>query len=160
MEIILVGLVLLFIIFYRKKQNESVYTFIVKSVGGVYEKYAPYSFKMVREKAIELGQEFTEEVRQAYLAAYKENVHYYSAGRKYVKGPIVELDEVSAIAILTKLQMQEELDIAVAEFSVALDKATAIADKHNLSFDLDTAYGMGGTYNGTEGVWEPSSQSC
>lgn len=139
------------------------------NLAHVYENYCFVDPKTYHEnasrwskfpKGVELGQEFTEEVRQAYLAAYKENVHYYSAGRKYVKGPIVELDEVSAIAILTKLQMQEELDIAVAEFSVALDKATAIADKHNLSFDLDTAYGMGGTYNGTEGVWEPSSQSC
>ena len=47
---------------YRTHKGESVYKFIVQQVGVAYEKFAPYSFKVMREKAKELGQEYT--VRQ------------------------------------------------------------------------------------------------
>ncbi|MEG1596904.1 MAG: hypothetical protein RR359_01355 [Bacilli bacterium] len=59
MELIILLLIAGFIMFYRVNKGESVYKYIVKSVGDVYDKYAPYSFKTVREKAKELGLEFT-----------------------------------------------------------------------------------------------------
>ena len=43
----------------RRNPGENVYKFVSKKATDAYDKYAPYSFKMVREKAIELGQEFT-----------------------------------------------------------------------------------------------------
>ena len=43
----------------RKNQGENLYKYVAGKATVAYEKYAPYSFKMVREKAIELGQEFT-----------------------------------------------------------------------------------------------------
>lgn len=43
----------------RKNPGENLYKYVVGKATVAYEKYAPYSFKMVREKAIELGQEFT-----------------------------------------------------------------------------------------------------
>ena len=59
-EFIIVVSMLLFAIIYRKNEgNESIYKYVVKTVGNTYEKYAPYSFKMVREKTKELGKEFT-----------------------------------------------------------------------------------------------------
>ena len=50
MEFLLIGFVVLFVVFYRINQGESVYKFITYQVGNIYGKYAPYSFKMVREK--------------------------------------------------------------------------------------------------------------
>jgi len=51
--------ILLFILIYRKNSGENVYKYITSQVSSVYDKYAPYSFKIVREKAKELGQEYT-----------------------------------------------------------------------------------------------------
>ena len=49
-----------FIILYRNNSNSNnVYKFINKKVGALYDRYAPYSFKVVREKVKELGQEYT-----------------------------------------------------------------------------------------------------
>lgn len=59
MELVLLLLIALFVISYRKNAGESVYKFIAKEVTGLYDKYAPYSFKTVREKSIELGEEYT-----------------------------------------------------------------------------------------------------
>ncbi len=56
---VLIAIILLFIFIYRINTGENVYKFIVNNVNNVYEKYAPYSFKVVREKVKELGQEFT-----------------------------------------------------------------------------------------------------
>ncbi len=58
-EFILMVFIILFMILYRKKTNTNVYKFFVNAVSSAYEKYAPYSFKMVREKTKELGQEYT-----------------------------------------------------------------------------------------------------
>lgn len=56
---VLIAIILLFIFIYRINTGENVYKFIVNNVNNIYEKYAPYSFKVVREKVKELGQEFT-----------------------------------------------------------------------------------------------------
>ena len=59
MELVLLLLIALFVIKKKKNDGESVYKFIAKEVTGLYDKYAPYSFKTVREKSIELGEEYT-----------------------------------------------------------------------------------------------------
>lgn len=59
MELILLLLILVFIILYRNYKGENVYKYITDQVGVVYDKFAPYSFKVVREKTKELGQEYT-----------------------------------------------------------------------------------------------------
>ena len=56
---IAIAVIIIFIVTYRKKTGESVYKFFTKQVGNVYNKYAPYSFKEVREKVKDLGQEYT-----------------------------------------------------------------------------------------------------
>ena len=58
-EIFVIAAILIFIYFYRQNTGDNSYKFITKSMGKTYEKYAPYSFKVVREKAKELGQEYT-----------------------------------------------------------------------------------------------------
>ena len=59
MEFVIILFVVLFIVLYRKSNGESVYKFLVNNVGNVYETYAPYSFKVVREKCKEMGLEYT-----------------------------------------------------------------------------------------------------
>ena len=50
----------IFVILYRNNSNSNnVYKFINKKIGVIYDKYAPYSFKVVREKVKELVQEYT-----------------------------------------------------------------------------------------------------
>lgn len=59
MELVLILIVVLFVILYRKNSGGSAYKYIVTQVGTVYDKYAPYSFKKIREKVKELGLEYT-----------------------------------------------------------------------------------------------------
>ena len=59
MEFVLILLIVLFVVLYRKSNGESVYKFLVNNVENVYDKYAPYSFKVVREKCKEMGLEYT-----------------------------------------------------------------------------------------------------
>jgi len=58
-EMLIIVFLLVFVYVYRVKKGESVYKFMVDSSATIYNKYAPYSFKVVREKAKELGQEYT-----------------------------------------------------------------------------------------------------
>ena len=59
MEFILIGLILIFIITYRKSSGEGVYKFVKEQAHVVYDQYAPYSYKVMREKIKELGLEYT-----------------------------------------------------------------------------------------------------
>ena len=58
-EILIVFLILIFIVLFRRSTGEKFYKYISRSVVDIYNKYAPYSFKVVREKTKELGQEYT-----------------------------------------------------------------------------------------------------
>ncbi|MDO5568546.1 MAG: hypothetical protein Q4G04_00335 [bacterium] len=58
-EIIIIGVVILFIVLYRANQGDNVYKFAVKKVSDAYGKYMPYSFQKVREKVAELGQDYS-----------------------------------------------------------------------------------------------------
>ena len=59
MELVIILLIVLFIVLYRQSNGESVYKFVVDNVGAMYDKYAPYSFKMIREKCKEMGLEYS-----------------------------------------------------------------------------------------------------
>lgn len=52
-------IVAVYVFVYRKNRGENVYKYISRQVGAAYDKFAPYSFKVVREKVKELGQEYT-----------------------------------------------------------------------------------------------------
>ena len=57
---IVVLAIAIFVVLYRNNSNTgNVYKFINTKISFVYDKYAPYSFKIVREKVKELGQEYT-----------------------------------------------------------------------------------------------------
>ena len=55
---------------------------------------------------------------------------------------------------------QKRMNELYAAISKAIAEAEDHADKHNLSFDIYLAYGMSGRYDGEEGKWYPSSESC
>ena len=59
MEFIIILIIALFVVIYRKYRGQNVSKFITKQVETVYNRFAPYSFKVVREKTKELGQEYT-----------------------------------------------------------------------------------------------------
>ena len=59
LELVILLLIAAFVLIYRRNPGENVYKFVAGNATKIYDKYAPYSFKMVREKAIELGQEYT-----------------------------------------------------------------------------------------------------
>ena len=59
MELLILLVIAVFVMIYRQYRGENVYKFIVDRVGFAYDKFAPYSFKIVRDKTKELGQEYT-----------------------------------------------------------------------------------------------------
>ena len=58
-EILIVGIIVLFIVTYRFSSGNGVYKFITEQTSKVYDKYAPYSYKEMRKKIKELGMEYT-----------------------------------------------------------------------------------------------------
>lgn len=58
-EFILVTLVILYVLAYRKSSGEKVGKFIINTVSDAYNSYAPYSYKEVRTKIKALNQDFT-----------------------------------------------------------------------------------------------------
>jgi len=59
MEFVIILAIVLFVTLYRQSNGESVYKFLVGNVSTVYDKYAPYSFKAIREKCKEMGLEYS-----------------------------------------------------------------------------------------------------
>ncbi len=80
---ILLGLAIFTILYRRSKSGKSLKG-AVDAVGNIYNKYAPYSFSVVREKSKELGQEYTTKqyVAQVVLlggaAAFIGYFYFYS----------------------------------------------------------------------------------
>ncbi len=83
-EIFIIAAILLFVYVYRKNTGNNSYKFIVRTIGNTYDKYAPYSFKVVQEKARELGQEYTSRqyvvqvVLYGTVAAFVAYLYFYS----------------------------------------------------------------------------------
>lgn len=59
MELIIMLIVVIFIFTYRKSPGNAPYKYFTETVSNIYDTYAPYSYKVVREKAKELGQDYT-----------------------------------------------------------------------------------------------------
>jgi len=55
---LLIGIILLFIVFYRSTGGKDIYKEVTSSLGPVYEKIAPYTYKEIRVKIKELGQNY------------------------------------------------------------------------------------------------------
>ena len=60
----------------------------------------------------------------------------------------------------TKEEQMKEMARLKSAIDEAINAAFVFADKYNLDFYINPAYGMGGYYDGEEGEWNASSQSC
>ena len=58
-ELLIIIVIIVGVFLYRNYKGQNVGKFITEQVTTIYEKYAPFSFKVEREKAKELGQEYT-----------------------------------------------------------------------------------------------------
>ena len=59
MVLFLLIVIAVVVLLYRNYKGQNVSKFITEQVQAVYDRFAPYSFKVVREKTKELGQEYT-----------------------------------------------------------------------------------------------------
>ena len=58
-ELLIILVIALGVQAYRNYQGQNIGKFITVQVQQMYDRFAPYSFKVVREKTKELGQEYT-----------------------------------------------------------------------------------------------------
>ena len=58
-ELFIIIIFVLAIYLYRNYKGENVGKYVLNQIQGMYDKFAPYSFKVVREKTKQLGQEYT-----------------------------------------------------------------------------------------------------
>ena len=99
--------VAVFVVLYRENSNSgTVYKFINSKVNFVYEKYAPYSFKVIREKVKELGQEYTTRQYTVQIIAFASGAAILSYLYFYniIISIIYALMAVSVIPYLTYLR--------------------------------------------------------
>ena len=70
MEFILIGIILIFIVTYRNSSGEGVYKFVKEQANLAYDTYAPYSYKVMRDKIKELGLEYSTRQYIIQIAAF------------------------------------------------------------------------------------------
>lgn len=58
-ELFIIVVIVVAIYMYRNYKGENVGKYVLGQAQGMYEKFAPYSFRVVREKTKQLGQEYT-----------------------------------------------------------------------------------------------------
>lgn len=59
MELLILCIIWIYVISYRRKSGENVYRFFVTQVRDTYDRFSPYSFKEVRKKVKSLNQEYS-----------------------------------------------------------------------------------------------------
>ena len=59
MELLILWVIAIFVLAYRYNTGDNVYKFFADTVAKVYNTYAPYSYKEVKQKTKELGYEYT-----------------------------------------------------------------------------------------------------
>ena len=59
MELFILLAIAIFVLAYRYNTGDNVYKFFAETVSGIYNTYAPYSYREVKQKTKELGYEYT-----------------------------------------------------------------------------------------------------
>ena len=108
MELIILLAITVFVILYRMNPGGNVYAFLTKTAGQTYDKYAPYSFKMVRQKVKELGQEysFKDYVIQVVLIAGFASVIAYLYFYSIIWALVYAVVAISFVPYLAYLRCQ------------------------------------------------------
>jgi len=110
LEFILIGIILIFVMTYRNSSGEGVYKFVKEQATVVYDQYAPYSYKVMREKIKELGLEYTprqyliQVVMFAGIAAVIGYLYFYNI----IVSIVYALIAVSTIPYLTYLRCKRQ----------------------------------------------------
>lgn len=68
--LLLIAFILIFVLAYRNSSGENVYKYVSKQANVLYDKYAPYSFKEVRQKVKDLGQEYSKKQYTIQIAVF------------------------------------------------------------------------------------------
>ncbi len=111
MELVILLALAIYAISYRLNPDadvEGTFKFIKHGIGNIYEKYAPYSYKQIREKTKELGEEYTikQYVAQVILFAGVAGGIAYLYFYNLVWTAIYALAAVSMIPYLSYLRTQ------------------------------------------------------
>ena len=78
-ELLIIIVIVVGIFLYRNYKGQNIGKFITEQAQTIYDKYAPFSFKIVREKAKQLGQEYTTKqyaLQVAVFAGFAGGVSY------------------------------------------------------------------------------------
>ena len=145
MELVIILAIVLFVALYRRSNGESIYKFVTDGVESVYEKYAPYSFKVIREKCKEMGLEYSKKqytiqvIVFAVLAFVISYLYFYNAFISLIYVVLV----VSIIPYLAYLrckrvysefifeQIQVYVTNTIMEFSVTQSFVKALEGVYN-----------------------------
>ncbi len=110
MEFILIGIILVFVMTYRNSSGEGIYKFVKEQATVAYDKYAPYSYKAMREKIKELGLEFTprQYMIQAILFAIGAGIIGYAYFYNLIVVVVYIILAVSTIPYLAYLRCKRQ----------------------------------------------------
>lgn len=110
MEIVIVGLIALFIVTYRSSSGAGVYQFVSAQANKLYEHYAPYSYKEMRKKIKELGLDYTPKqyVTQIFIFAGFAGVVGYMYFYSIIVAIIYAIIAVAAIPYITYLRSRRQ----------------------------------------------------
>lgn len=72
----------IFLVIFRDDNKVNVYKFVNKQFDYIYNKYTPYSFRVIRQKVVELGQEYTKrqyaiQIIVFFVAAFAVSYLYF-----------------------------------------------------------------------------------
>ena len=68
--LLLVAFITIFIITYRNANGRRIYKYISQQTGAIYDKVAPYSYKEMRKKIKDLGQDYTKKQYTAQVVIF------------------------------------------------------------------------------------------
>ena len=67
---LLAAFIIVFVVAYRNSAGQNIYLYVSKTAGNIYDRYAPYSFKEIRQKVKDLGQEYTKKQYIIQIAVF------------------------------------------------------------------------------------------
>lgn len=110
LEILIIGIVVIFIVTYRFSTGAGVYKFITQQANSLYGKYAPYSYREMRKKIKELGMDYTprQYVTQVVLFAGFAAVIGYMYFYSLVVAIVYAIIAVAAIPYITYLRSKRQ----------------------------------------------------
>jgi len=110
MEFILIGAILIFIMTYRNSSGEGVYKFVKEQATVAYDQYAPYSYKVMREKIKELGLDYSKRqyITEIILFAVGAGVVGYLYFYNLIVVIVYAIVAVSTIPYLTYLRCKRQ----------------------------------------------------